>query len=176
MKPLIILFALCLSIGLPAQEYQQKIDFRTGIGLSILGTGDMRATMFEHELNYTMNNYFASSLSVGYGKSNNGVFDNASFIQTGVNLFVSPFRNTGRNDFRIGTGLSYFKVSDGYLQRTNGVDNYISETRTSPGVNLILENTYSIGTKTLVGLKLFSNPYFNGDINSGILFKLGLKF
>jgi hypothetical protein len=29
--------------------------------------------------------------------------------------------------------------------------------------------------RVLIGLELFSQPYFNGDINSGLLFKLGLK-
>jgi len=40
---------------------------------------------------------------------------------------------------------------------------------------MIIENTFSISNELLLGIKLYSQPYFNGDINSGFLLKLGVK-
>jgi hypothetical protein len=52
---------------------------------------------------------------------------------------------------------------------------YHFDKRTSSGINIIIEDTYSISEKYLLGLKLFTQPYFNGDLNSGILLKFGMK-
>ena len=87
-----------------------------------------------------------------------------------------------KNDIRIGAGLSLIDVSyaaavsksydsNGNLTGTN----YEFYKRDSFGINFILENSYDISHKFLIGLKLFTQPYFNGDINSGILLKTGLR-
>jgi len=39
---------------------------------------------------------------------------------------------------------------------------------------MVLENTYVINWKYLLGIKLFIQPYLNGDINSGIMAKFGI--
>lgn len=142
----------------------------------------MITTTFENELNYKFNQYFSTALSVNYGRSNDGVFVTASYTQGNLNLFISPFKNTRTNDFRIGTGVSFYNVSDAYLQSAQyGVNgelvnaDYVFDVRSSFGYNIILENTYTIRNKFLIGLKLFTQPYFIGDINSGILIKAGLK-
>ena len=94
MKVLFILFSLLLSVQLLAQEPNRNFDIRFGAGLSLLGTGDMRGTMFENEINYKVNQYIATALSVGYGKSNDGVYETASFIQGNINAYISPFKNS----------------------------------------------------------------------------------
>jgi hypothetical protein len=90
-------------------------------------------------------------------------------------------KNNRRFDFRIGTGLSYYGISDAYEQSAyyeNGVLvdlDYSFDKRKSFGYNIIIENSYLLNNRILIGLKLFTQPYFNGDINTGILLKLGLK-
>ena len=181
MKKLIIAAAILLSMDANAQRVQPRFDFRFGVGTSFLSTGDIATTMLENELNYFINNFLATSISIGYGRSNEGVFETASFFQGNLNIYLSPFKNNKRNDFRIGTGLSYINVSDAYLvsaDYSNGVvidEDYKFDKVNSIGMSIILENTYSIREKFLVGLKLFTQPYENGDMNSGVLVKLGLK-
>ncbi len=134
----------------------------------------------ENELNYFINNFFSTSISAGYGRSNSGVFETSSFVQGNLNIYISPFKNSKKNDFRIGTGMSYMNISDAYLESVNyenGIidEDYRFDNRNSIGINIILENTYSITDKIMLGLKLFTQPYKNGDINSGLMLKLGLK-
>jgi len=168
---------ICASVSTQAQE----TDLRFGVGGSLLGTGDMRAIMLENEANLKLNRYFALSGGLGLGTSNDGAFDQASFLQLNANVYVSPFRNTGRNDFRLGTGLSWYTVSESYnalsISHTGEiVDSKLqSDQRNALGFSLIIENTYSVTERLLVGLKAFTQPYQNGDINSGILLKFGVK-
>ncbi len=111
-----------------------------------------------------------------------GVFETASYLQGNLNLFISPFKNTRRNDSRVGTGVSFYNVSDARLlsSRHDASGDLIEaeygfDERNSYGYNIILEDTYSFTNKFLVGFKLFSQSYFNGDINSGILLKFGVR-
>lgn len=181
MKRYILILFILSTIHLIAQEDNSKFDIRFGTGVSLLGSGDMGALNIENELNYNFNKYFASSLSVNYGRSNSGVYVSSSFIQGNLNLFVSPFKNTRKNDFRIGTGFSMMNISETYkvLARCGvGLDDIepiYFNARNSCGFNVIVENTYSLGDKLLVGIKLFSQVYSNEDINSGVLLKFGLR-
>lgn len=164
-----------------AQEIDSRLDLRSGIGGSFLGSGDMRAIMLENEANLKLNRYFALSGGLGFGMSNDGALDQASFLQLNANVYISPFRNTGRNDFRLGTGLSWYTVSESYnalsISHTGEIvdSEFRSGQRNAIGVNVILENTYSVTERLLVGLKAFTQPYQNGDINSGVLLKFGVK-
>lgn len=182
MKNIIIIFIfLFISISLNAQKSNSGFDYRFGIGNSFLGTGDMLGVMYENEINYSINNYLSSGISLGYGKSDYGASETASFLQYNLNVFFSPFKNNKRNDFRVGMGLSYLKISDAYMSSASWTNNqlidtdYVFDLRISYGCNFIIENSYSITDKFLLGLKLYTQPYFNGDINSGILLKLGVR-
>ncbi|WP_282782000.1 hypothetical protein [Phaeodactylibacter xiamenensis] len=174
---LFLIILICASVSTQAQE----TDLRFGVGGSFLGSGDMRAIMLENEANLKLNRYFALSGGLGFGTSNDGALDQASFLQLNANVYVSPFRNTGRNDFRLGTGLSWYTVSESYnalsISHTGEiVDSKLqSDQRNALGFSLIIENTYSVTERLLVGLKAFTQPYQNGDINSGILLKFGVK-
>lgn len=182
MKQLIpIIAAVCFGFNAYAQETNPEYDLRFGVGTSLLGTGDMRTIMFENELNIKLNNYFTLGEGLGFAKSNYGVFEQASFIQLNSNIYISPFRNNRKNDFRLGTGLSWYSVSDVYQSSAtyqNGqlVDSkHVFDKRNSIGFNLIIEHTYHVSENLLAGLKLFTQPYQNGDINSGILLRFGLE-
>ena len=165
------------------QKKTRNFDFRVGSGVSLLGFGDIIASNYENELNYFMNNYLSSSVSILFGKSDLGIPIYSSFSQANVNLYIHPFRNNRIVDFRIGTGLSYINISYSYISDeyvTNEglfVTNYVYDHRKSFGTNIILENTYRLGNHILMGLKLFSQTYFNKkESNSGALIKLGYTF
>ena len=180
MKKLLILFFLISSVQLSAQLSEKKFDLRFGAGSTLLVSGDMITITFENELNYRLNPYFTSAVSLAFGKSNYGVSVMASYIQGNMNIYLSPFKNNRYNDFRLGLGLSVYNVSDAYESGTyyeNGVVvniNHVLETRNAFGYNIIIEDSYRISEKFLVGFKLYTQPYINGDINSGALIKFGV--
>jgi len=184
MKIILVLLAVTL-FGLNASaqvEDPSRFDIRIGIGTSLLGTGDMRTFMLETELNYSLTEYFTIGGGLGMGRSNSGVSETASFFQGNANMYFSPFGNSGKNDFRIGGGLSFNSISDAYISSVElGPGGQIInqevtfDQRNALGFNIILENSYWITDKTLIGIKVFTQPYVNGDINSGILFKVGFR-
>lgn len=178
-----LLFSTLIAFSLPVigQEKSGKLDLRLGAGISFLASGDMRTFNYENEINYKLNQYLTSSVSINLGRSNYGALETASFTQGNLNFYFSPFKNNRRFDCRIGTGLTYYGISDAYqtsVKYENGVLvdlDYSFDKRNSLGCNIIIENSYLLTNRVLIGLKLFSQPYLNGDINSGLLLKLGLK-
>ena len=180
-KLTLVIIAVLLGLSAKAQKTESKYDVRLGLGTSLLGTGDMQTIMFENEANAKLNKYFTLSGGIGYAKSDYGVYEQASFVQLNSNVYISPFKNNRKNDFRIGTGLSAYSIFDAYQSAAtykNGElinTEYEFDKRNSIGLNLIIENTYSVTDKFLMGLKLFSQLYQNGDINSGIMLKFGIK-
>ncbi len=170
-----------ISIQAIGQENASKLDLRLGTGISLLGSGDLITFNYENELNLKLNQYFTSGISINLGQSNHGVSKTASFVQGNMNVYFSPFKNTKRFDFRIGTGLTYYSISDVYKLSEyweNGVlvnTAYEFDERSSLGFNVIIESSYLLTDRLLLGLKLFTQPYINGDINSGWMVKLGLQ-
>jgi len=181
MKKFLVIILSVIATQLSAQDNHKKFDVKFGVGISLLGTGDMTTINFENELNYKFSHYFSTSFTLNYGKSISGVYETSSYIQENLNIFISPFKNSRKNDFRIGTGFSIMNISDSYYFEEEcgvGIEQsspYHYDKRNSLGFNIIIENTYSINARFLIGLKLFTQPYTNGDINSGILLKCGLK-
>lgn len=186
-KVRVYLFALLIVSGFLfpelsfGQERDSKVDLRFGTGLSILGSGDMITCNFENEVNYKLNRFLSASLSLNVGRSNMGVYETASFTQGNINAYFSPLGNNRRNDFRIGAGFTYYAISDAYMESAEYqgdelVDiDYVFRNRNSHGLNIVVENTFALSSRFLIGVKLFTQPYSNGDINSGILLKFGVK-
>jgi hypothetical protein len=179
-KLIISLLAILFSVRAFGQENVRKVDVRLGAGLSLLGSGDMVTFNYENELNVKLNKYFSASASINLGRSNKGVYETASFTQGNLNVFLSPFKNTRRFDFRFGPGFTYYNVSDAYMSSQiweGGVPvqtNYRFENRNSYGYNLTIEGSFLITERFLIGVKFFTQPYHNGDINSGGMLKLGI--
>ncbi|HAA10628.1 MAG TPA: hypothetical protein DCE41_02600 [Cytophagales bacterium] len=175
---------LALTSTALAQEEEptpSKLDIRAGSGVAFMGSGDMLALQFENELNYRLNPYFTVAASAGFGKSDVIGDQTASFLQGNTNVFVSPFRNDGYMDLRVGGGLSLYNVSHARVQAIsyeNGeivdVDHRLDQ-RSSLGFNIILEYSLAVGEKYLIGAKAFTQPYLSGDINSGLVFKAGIR-
>ena len=181
MKNYFIIILFVIATQLNAQDNQKKFDAKFGLGVSLLGTGDMTTLNFENEINFKISQYFSTSFTLNYGRSNSGIYETSSFIQGNLNIFISPFKNNKKNDFKIGTGFSMMNISDSYYLEPEcgvGIEQstpYHFDKRNSSGFNIIIEDTYSIKEKYLIGLKLFTQSYFNEDLNSGILLKFGLK-
>ena len=180
-KTTLLLIATLSILTAQAQTAASRTDIRIGAGISMLGTGDMTAVVFENELNHRLNRHVSIGGGLGFGRSNKGVFTHASFSQLHSGIFISPFGNERKNDFRIGAGLTWYWVSDFYISTevyTSGqlvYREYTFDKRSSAGFSITLENTYALSDKYRIGVKLFTQPYFNGDINSGILVKLGAR-
>ena len=180
-KTIILIVLIAFSLPVIGQEKTDNLDFRLGAGVSLLGTGDITTFNYENEINYKLNPYFTSSASLNFGRSSQGVSKIASLVQGNINIYFSTFKNNKRFDFRVGTGLTFYNISDARQTGNflvNGVladEDYEFRKRNSFGYSFIIENSYLLTDRLFVGLKLFTQPYFNGDINSGLLFKLGFK-
>ena len=183
MKPLFTisaLFILLLSTSF-AQENLSRVDVKLNMGMTRLGTGDMNVFHIENEISYRLNDWFSTSASLAYGKSDAGVSLTSSYYQLNANLFLSPFRNTGRHNFKIGGGLSGMNISEvrisSYATLPDGqvdIDHTYSNWNAG-GFNIIIEHEYRFMDRYLIGGKLFTQPYTTGDINSGLLLKLGVS-
>ena len=173
------MLALCLGIvaGLSAQERNSKFDFKFGTGFGFMGSGDMLTVSFENELNYKINNYLTAAASLGYGKGERGVHDHTAYLMGSVNVFLSPFKNSKRNDFRIGGGASVFNHTNVYVESWNETDGsrYTMFRFKTTGFNVIIEDEQRIGSHLLIGAKLFMTAgVAQGGIVSGAMLKAGV--
>jgi len=179
------LFITC-STSLLAQDIHRetaKRDFRMGTGLSLLGTGDLWAIQVESEVNYKLLPHMAVAGAVTLGSSPFLSEESTTFVQLNANGFLSPFRNDRFIDFRVGGGLSYYVINE---MRSRDVWYYdsdilyrFSETsvlRHALGANIIIETTLQLTENLLLGAKAFTQPYLNGDINTGVMGKIGVRF
>ncbi|HKJ42361.1 MAG TPA: hypothetical protein VKA27_09710 [Sunxiuqinia sp.] len=182
MKKILILAFLFSCLNVIAQKETRPFDFRFGIGKSLLGSGDYIVTVLENEVNYKLNHYFTTSVSVNFARNHEGEISTTSFIQGNLNLFFSPFRNSRKNDFRLGSGFTVYQVTDAarvaaYYENGVIVDTvHEIDSRNSIGYNIIIEDSYNLTGQFFVGLKLFTQSYHNYDINTGGLLKIGYHF
>lgn len=186
MKRLISLIMVLATFNVFAQTNQKthnkKFDLRVGIGYLFMGSGDYSGISFENELNYQINNYFSTSASINMSRSMSGapLEGVASCLGGNLNIFISPFKNNKLNDFRIGGGFAFYNISDVYVSSIRFVDGeqqkyYTTTEETTIGGSIIIEDTFNINGRFLIGMKAFMQPYTNGDINSGIMVKFGVK-
>lgn len=181
---LFIILTISTLLTLDGQSRKSRFDFRFGSGISLLGHGDVITLNVENELNFVLNNYFKSSISFNIGRRQDNYYTKSlSFIQGNSNIFLSPFKNSLRNDFRFGTGFTYYRISEVNLERRIWNEDGVlidiiyhdPEFRQSFGINLIFEDTFLFTSRYLISLKTFNQLYFNGDTNIGIIFKLGVN-
>jgi hypothetical protein len=172
-----IILALLMSLvtGLSAQDRKSGFDMKFGTGFGFMGSGDMLTLSFENEINYKINRYLTTAISIGYGKSDIGVMDHTDYLMGSANLFVSPFRNDKRNNFRIGGGASFFNHTSVYHNWNSESGNiYMMDRHKTTGFNVILEDEQRIGSSLLIGLKLFMTAgVAQGGILIGSMLKVG---
>ena len=164
-----ILITLLLAIfsfsAINAQSGDKDLDIRAGLGMSKFKSGGGLLTISEYELNVKWTDYFTVSPSIVL--NHNGSLDTelATFFQANLNVFGSLFRNDRKNDFRIGSGLSFYKLNRGTAYASNN----------SFGLNFIVEDRYMISERFFIGVKAFIQPYFDKEIHSGIILKAGIN-
>ena len=207
MKRIILILCLMSTLNLLySQENPRKIDFKIGVGISLDG-GDEPQLSFENELSYKLNNYFSTSLYFGLGNSLRSTdrmlvntkydFDNieglqrsyvdyaTDYLHAGVNLFVSPFKNNKRNNFKIGLGLGVgvrkdFATQKIYVYNGKFYDYLATITgevrRSSVAYNIVLEDEYWIHPRFSIGGKVFCAGLFNDNGGAiGAMIKLGIS-
>ena len=188
-----------------AQENPRKIDYKIGVGVSLDGAEEPQLS-FENELNYKLSNYFSASVFFGLGNSLRSAdvnlvstkydFDNieglqrgyeyysTDYLHAGINVFVSPFKNNNRNNFKIGLGLGLGVRKDFVTQKIyvyNGkfydyLATITGEVRHS-GVayNIILEDEYWLHPRFSIGGKVYCAGLFNDGGAIGAMIKLGVS-
>ena len=172
------------SLNISAQEYSNKFDFKTGTGLAFLGSGDVTIYSFENELNYKINNYFSTAVSIGLGRG--GHIDEYAiewgsqddYFLGSISVFVSPFKNNKRHNFKLGGGYSFFHQAHAYVNRlsyTNQTKNYYYDNTYASLFNIILEYEYRINSRFMIGGKLFTAATYSGGADAtGGLIKFGI--
>jgi hypothetical protein len=172
-KTLIIIFItflpfLWLLAQQKQQDYSNKFDLKIGVGIGFITWGDLLGVCFENELNYKINKYFTAAASFGIGRnianSHDASEDHNDYLQGSVNIFVSPFRNNRRNNFKIGAGYTFIHQTTAYAWYTNLVDNYklyTKDKRFDHCFNVIIEDEFKITPRLMIGAKLF----LTGNLN-----------
>ncbi|MCF6365862.1 MAG: hypothetical protein L3J35_06620 [Bacteroidales bacterium] len=171
MKKLFVILLILSTIQIFSQTKRKKFNFQIGGGPSIHNFYYNQIT-FETELNYYINKYFTTSFSFNYTKGDVFEIVYYEYFQPNLTLFISPFKNNRKNDFRLGYGISELF----FINLTN--DKKIHKT----GHNIVIEDNYKIKNKYIIGLKLFGQTYLHskregyehGDF--GGLLKIGVIF
>ena len=180
-RTVLITIALIAVFNLGAQVNTHKLDYKFGAGLGFMGSGDVMAQSFENELTYKLNSYFSTSISLGLGRTFKDVQSHNDYMSGSLNLFISPFKNNRRNNFKIGAGYtlinetaSYSSYDINYSEGTyNPNFNYL--TQMVNGFSMILEDEYMIGSRFLLGGKIFvTGGVEEGGIVSGGMIKVGI--
>ena len=156
--------------------FAQKRSLQLGLGSSFLGTGDIFAGVFEAEFGYKFNPYISTGFGINsaLGYRNIELREYATYHQGNANIFVSPFRNDGQVDFKLGTGVSTNYIIEKHIDMLSSFfPTYINESRFAVGLNMIVESSFRLNENVFLGIKGFVQPYVNGDIHSGILLKIG---
>ncbi len=179
-KSLLSFLILSLSMCLYAQENEKNMDLKFGTGIGFMGSGDLTSFCFENELNYKLNHYFSSSVSIGIGRSVKYRDNHNDYLQGSLNLFISPFKNNKQNNFKIGVGYTLINetvsyLSSSYYYNNVRINNYEYSAETINGFNVIIENEYKINSKFLIGGKLFMTAGIEqGGIVNGGMIKFGI--
>ena len=173
----LIIIALFVVLNISSQDNISKLDFKVGTGIGFMGRGDSEVISFENELNYKINNYISTSLSMGIGRSIDNKINHNDYIQGSLNIFISPFRNDKKNNFKIGAGYTLVNETRAYSSNgKNELDSpYSYNSRTLNAFTIIIENEYLINQKFLIGARLFSTASISqGGIVGGVMIKLGI--
>ena len=164
------------------RQYTEGFDARVGVGKTvILGDVNESVTVTEAEVNYKMCPFITYNLGVNYATNRNETEQPTSYYQGNANLFLSPFKNTGKMDFRIGGGLSYSRLDTYRAAEIRSGGTVIGQTdpiavcQNGLGYNFIVENTFSLGKHFIFGVKGFTQRYKSVQNNRGVVLKLGVN-
>lgn len=181
----IILTILLAISAMFSQTNPYKFDLKLGAGTGSMGTGDRMAMCFENELTYKISPYISTSFNVGIGRGFVSTTDHNDYLLGGLNVFVSPFKNNGRNNFKIGGGFNLINETNTYAPSSLNIDKFNPKgmfnsgfeyrTNSVAGFSAIIENEYMITPRFLIGIKgFFTGSIQDGGIISGGMLKFGV--
>ncbi|WP_242927514.1 hypothetical protein [Pontibacter vulgaris] len=180
---IVMLFGLS-EIARAQTGLEGKLDIKVGIGGLLLAQEETNANILvgamEAELTKKYNKLISGSVAVGLGYGNRTSIISEDLkhyaLATHVdgNVFLSPFGNNRNYNLKLGTGATILYMNHWYKNKGDVVpDN--PEGKLLPGLNLILENEFSVGEKSLASIKAMAQPYSNGDWSGTLLFKYGYR-
>ncbi|MBO6516480.1 MAG: hypothetical protein JJ975_08000 [Bacteroidia bacterium] len=151
-------------------------------GYAFVSTGDVRNLEFAGGIDFKVNPHITTGLQASYGISYQAVeLVKASFFQTNLMGFYSPFQNTKRHDVRAGAGASLYQIDHRYRgssQIIGGVPvfEYVDERRKAIGYRIQFDYCYYITPRLCVGAAFYTNQYTNEDAISGVQTQIGITF
>ncbi len=169
-KVTIILSFKLLGTILSAQEQPSRLEFKAGAGVGFMGSGDVLTLSFENELDYKLNAYFTASAVVGIGRSFETKHDKNDYLHGGITLYASPFRNDGKNNFRIGLGYTFINETRLYRESATSLD-YDYFTSNEHAFNFIIGYDYKYSDRYSIGAKAYTigNSSSGGILTGGML-------
>lgn len=174
-KLLLIVIAMIVTMTCFAQEQPSRIDFKTGAGVGFMGSGDVLTLSFENELDYKLNSFFTAAAAVGIGRSFETKDDKNDYLHGSLTLFVSPFRNDRKNNFRIGLGYTFINETRLYQMYANSPIVYDYFTTNEHAFNFIIGYDYKYSDRYSIGAKAYTiGSSISGGILTGAMLVFGI--
>lgn len=183
---LIILINFSFVINLISQDKNFKSKYEFGIGVSLMGTGDITTISLINEFDHSISKRTELSMSLGFGKgiprSDYLPLFSSSLFQLNFNGFLLPVL-VGSYKLKVGTGVSLFNLNQvgtsiGHRD-PNGiyvVDEYSIQKYTTLGYNVLIENEIMLFNNISGSILLFGQFYQNNNTNAGGTLKMGYNF
>ena len=142
---LIITFYNFLLVGKSYSQEIYRYRFSTGIGLSLLGSGDNTALNFENEFGVKVNKWMSTTATLNYGRAfTTYKLFSSSFIQGNLNILFHSFHKN-RLGVNFGIGLSIFDLNEvrTSVYPPDNISHFYFNDYTTVGINLIFEPRYN---------------------------------
>ncbi len=179
-KLLLIVIAMIVTMTCFAQEQPSRIDFKAGAGVGFMGSGDVLTLSFDNELDYKLNAYITAAAAVGIGRSFETKDDKNDYLQGSLTMFVSPFRNDRKNNFRIGLGYTFINETRLYQTYAYNPQDpkpivYDYFTANEHAFNFIIGYDYKYSDRYSIGAKAFTiGSSGSGGILTGAMLVFGI--
>lgn len=183
---LTILINIFLVMNLMAQDKNYRNKYEFGVGVSLMGTGDITTISLVNEFDHLVSKRFELSINLGFGKglprTDYLPLFSSSLFQLNFNGLFLPLVK-GRYKLKVGTGVSLINLNQvgtsiGHRE-PNGVyvvDEYSIQKYTTLGYNLLIENEIVLFNNISGSILLFGQFYRNNNTNAGGSFKIGYNF
>lgn len=175
------LVVLLLTISnLASQNYNKDFSYKLNSGWGFLGDGDLPTLSLENEFAYNINHYLSTSLILGIGRNMETSKANSDYLFGSFDMYISPFENNKRNNFKIGGGYTYIDISNTYVivrfyDSGEKYDFYNYYPNRQHAFNIIIEDEFKINSRFMIGLKSYTiGNNDQGGILSGVSLKLGI--
>jgi hypothetical protein len=165
-KHFIIIIFFCLGSSVFAQEKPATVDIRFGVGM--VRMQDIRLYRFENELTKKWNRFLSSSLSLNFAVGGGETIKSLTALNGDINVFVSPFGNQKKHNFKLGTGISYMYIqeTESYyrgelfplLRPGEPIEVLTDNIRRGVELNFIIDYEISIGKRYLIGTRAIMQP------------------